>query len=92
MFEAQLGTTKFLATVPPGGVVRGQRFVSPMRMLETIQISVPLGSWRDGAVECFNDGIFHPLFCNTIFFPCGQLHVFIISSRPRTDFDTAILK
>jgi hypothetical protein len=85
MFEAQLGTTKFLATVPPGGVVRGQRFVSPMRMLETIQISVPLGSWRDSAAECFNNGIFHPLFCNTIFFPCGK-PLFVFSGVPMYRF------
>mmetsp|Transcript_57336 Transcript_57336/g.121661 ORF Transcript_57336/g.121661 Transcript_57336/m.121661 type:complete len:712 (-) Transcript_57336:221-2356(-) len=73
MFEAQLGSKKFLATVPPGGVTKGQRFVSTMRELETIEIPVPLGAWRDGARDCFNDGILHPLFLNTIFFPCIAL-------------------
>jgi hypothetical protein len=76
-FEAQLGAEKFLATVPPGGVARGQQFVSAMRELENIQISVPLGSWRDNATECFNGGIFHPLFCNTLFFPCGKIFTFM---------------
>ena len=73
MFEAQLGSRKFLATVPPGGVTKGQRFVSTMRELETIEIPVPLGAWRDGGRECLRDGIFHPLFLNTLFLPCISL-------------------
>ena len=72
MFEAQLGSKKFLATVPPGGVTKGQRFVSTMQELETIEIPVPLGAWRDGIKDCFNDGVCHPLFLNTLFFPCGE--------------------
>jgi hypothetical protein len=77
MFEAQLGDKKFLATVPVGGVAKGQRFTSTMRELENIQIPVPLGAWRDYPTECFNDGIFHPLFCNTLFFPCSKLFLFL---------------
>ena len=73
MFEAQLGSKKFLATVPPGGVTKGQRFVSTMRELETIEIPVPLGAWRDGCRDCFSDGICHPLFLNTLFVPCIAL-------------------
>jgi hypothetical protein len=90
MFEAQLGTKKFLATVPPGGVVRGERFVSPMRELENIQISVPLGSWRDFAMECFSAGAFHPMFCNTLFFPCSKFFIFD-RSHPRNIYTTLIL-
>jgi hypothetical protein len=77
MFEAQLGEKKFLATVPVGGVAKGQRFTSTMRELENIQIPVPLGAWRDYPTECFNDGIFHPLFCNTLFFPCSKFFPFV---------------
>lgn len=73
MFEAQLGERKFLATVPPGGVNKGQRFVSTMKELETIQIPVPFGGWRDETCDCFSHGIFHPLFLNTIFVPCSKL-------------------
>ncbi|KAL7552234.1 hypothetical protein ACHAWF_015470 [Thalassiosira exigua] len=73
MFEAQLGSKKFLATVPPGGVSKGQRFASTMRELETIEIPVPLGGWRDGVSECCNDGVLHPLFLNTLCFPCIAL-------------------
>jgi len=73
MFEAQLGSKKFLATVPPGGVTKGQRFVSTMRELETIEIPVPLGGWRDSVVDCFTDGICHPLFLNSLVVPCIAL-------------------
>ena len=72
MFEAQLGSKKFLATVPPGGVTKGQRFVSTMRELETIEIPVPLGGWRDGVVDCCTDGICHPLFLNSLVVPCSK--------------------
>ena len=72
MFEVQLGSKKFLATVPPGGVTKGQRFVSTMRELETIEIPIPLGAWRDGIKDCFSDGMCHPLFLNALFLPCSE--------------------
>jgi len=72
MFEAQLDGTKFLATVPPGGVIKGETFTSTMRELETIEIPVPLGAWRDGAMDCFTDGVFHSLFLNALFVPCSK--------------------
>jgi hypothetical protein len=72
MFEAQLGDKKFLATVPPGGVTKGQRFVSTMKELETIEIPIPLGAWRDGICECLNHGVLHPLLLNTLFVPCSE--------------------
>ena len=72
MFEAQLAGTKFLATVPPGGVTKGQRFVSTMKELETIEIPVPLGGWRDQTCECLNHGVLHPLLLNTLFVPCSE--------------------
>lgn len=77
MFEAQLGGKKFLATVPPGGVTKGQRFVSTMKELETIEIPVPLGGWRDETCDCVSHGLFHPLLLNTIFVPCSEFHSFI---------------
>lgn len=72
MFEAQLDGKKFLATVPPGGVIKGETFTSTMRDLETIEIPVPLGAWRDGAMDCFTDGVFHSLFLNALFVPCSK--------------------
>jgi hypothetical protein len=74
MFEAQLGSKKFLATVPPGGVTKGQRFVSTMKELEIIEIPVPLGAWRDESCECLNHGVFHPLLLSTVFVPCSEFH------------------
>jgi hypothetical protein len=74
MFEAQLGSKKFLATVPPGGVTKGQRFVSTMKELEVIEIPVPLGAWRDESCECLNHGVIHPLLINTVFVPCSEFH------------------
>lgn len=72
MFEAQIGSKKFLATVPPGGVIKNQIFTSTMRELELIEIHVPLGAWRDGAFDCFTDGVFHSLFLNALFLPCSK--------------------
>jgi len=72
MFEAQLGSKKFLATVPSGGVTKGQQFVSTMKELETIEIPVTMGGWKDDLFECFNAGICHPLLLNGIFFPCSK--------------------
>ena len=77
MFEAQLGEKKFLATVPPGGVTKGQRFVSTMKELETIEIPVPLGGWRDETCDCLSHGLFHPLLLNTIFVPCSEFQFFL---------------
>ena len=62
MFEAQLGARKFLATVPPGGAAKGQRFASAKRDLETIEILVPLSAWRDCGRHCLASGLLHPLF------------------------------
>lgn len=91
MFEAQLGSKKFLATVPPGGVTKGQRFVSTMEELETIEVPVPLGAWRDGMGDCCRDGLLHPLFLNTMFMPCGKLRRLrlglALAARLLTHFD-----
>jgi len=69
-FEAQIGTKRFLATVPPGGgVARGEKFTCPMRDLDRVEIEVPTGKWRDGLGDCFAFGVFHPLILNTVFAP-----------------------
>jgi hypothetical protein len=75
MFEAQLGDQKFLATVPSGGVTKGQQFVSTMKELEMIEIPVTMGGWKDDLCECFNAGMCHPLLLNGIFFPCSKFSV-----------------
>ena len=72
MFEAQLGSKKFLATVPSGGVTKGQQFLSTMKPLENIEIPVTMGGWSDDLCNCFGAGICHPLLLNGIFFPCSK--------------------
>jgi len=73
MFEAQLGSKKFLATVPNGGVTKGQKFLSTMKELDAIEIPVTMGGWNDGLCSCFSAGICHPLLLNGIFLPCIAL-------------------
>ena len=68
-FEAQLDDRKFLATVPPGGVVKGQTFLTEYRDLDKVVMSVPVGKWRDGICGCFNAGVCHPFFLTTLFCP-----------------------
>ena len=72
IFEAQLSDRKFLATVPPEGVTKGQRFISTMRELKVIEIPVRSGAWKDETCDCLSHGVFHPLLLNAIFFPCGE--------------------
>ena len=73
MFEAQLGSKKFLATVPSGGVTKGQNFISTMRELDRIEIPITMGGWKDDLCDFFSAGICHPLLLNGIFFPCSKL-------------------
>ena len=68
MFEAQLVTLKFLATVPPGGAAKGQRFMSTMWDLKTIEIPGPLDAWWDRGRHCLVDGLLHPLFLHAACF------------------------
>ena len=68
-FEAQMGSKRFLATVPPGGVGRGNRFSCPLKSLDRVEIQCPTGSWRDGIFSVFKFGVFHPLVLNSLFVP-----------------------
>jgi len=68
-FEAQMGSKRFLATVPPGGVRRGDRFTCPMKSLDRVEIQAPTGRWRDGIFDIFHFGALHPLVLNAIFIP-----------------------
>lgn len=68
-FEAQMGSKRFLATVPPGGVQRGSRFSCPMKCLDRVEVQCPTGAWRDGLFSFLKFGIFHPLVLNALFLP-----------------------
>lgn len=39
---------------------------------EKYNVNVPTGSWRDSLFHCFNDGLEHPMLCNSLFFPHGE--------------------
>ena len=69
VFEAQMGSKRFLATVPLGGVRRGNRFSCPMKSLDRVEVQSPTGAWRDGLFSIFKFGIFHPLVLNALFLP-----------------------
>lgn len=80
-FEAQLDDRKFLATVPPGGVVKGQTFLTEYRDLDRIVMSVPVGKWRDGICDCFAAGICHPMLLTTFICPLLSLGQIMTRSR-----------
>lgn len=54
----------FEATVPEGGVSKGEVFLVPKPNTfpepDQHQIKVPVGKWKDGLCDCFNAGICHP--------------------------------
>jgi Cys-rich protein (TIGR01571 family) len=69
MFEAEIDGKRFLATVPPGGIGKGETFSCVMQTMAKPGPSVPFGSWRDGLCNCFRHGICHPFLLNTIVCP-----------------------
>ena len=68
-FEAQMGNMRFLATVPSGGVRRGDRFATPVKGGLDVDVTVPVGRWRDGLFNLFQFGVLHPLLLNSVFVP-----------------------
>jgi hypothetical protein len=68
-FEAVINDRRFLATVPQGGVRKGETFSCYMKDLENTDTEIPIGGWKDGLFDCFKHGVFHPLLCNAIVCP-----------------------
>jgi len=66
-FEAELNGKRFLATVPDGGIRKGQTFYCYMK--ETNEEGIPVGRWRDGPFDCFKYGIRHPMLLLSFFCP-----------------------
>jgi Cys-rich protein (TIGR01571 family) len=66
-FEAEIGNKYFLATVPAGGVRKGQTFSCHMREMK--ESDIPLGRWRDGLFDCFRYGFTHPMLLNSVICP-----------------------
>jgi Cys-rich protein (TIGR01571 family) len=66
-FEAEIDNKYFLATVPAGGVRKGQTFSCHMREMK--ESDIPLGRWRDGLFDCFRYGVTHPMLLNSVICP-----------------------
>jgi len=67
-FEAEIDGCRFVATVPAGGVRKGEVFACHMRD-EMNETCAPTHRWRDGLFDCFQHGICHPMAVNSIFCP-----------------------
>eukprot|EP00542_Grammatophora_oceanica_P010824 CAMPEP_0194043114 /NCGR_PEP_ID=MMETSP0009_2-20130614/14799_1 /TAXON_ID=210454 /ORGANISM="Grammatophora oceanica, Strain CCMP 410" /LENGTH=730 /DNA_ID=CAMNT_0038687219 /DNA_START=34 /DNA_END=2226 /DNA_ORIENTATION=+ len=83
-FEAEIEGRRFLATVPDGGVRKGQAFSCLMRDLETVGADVPLGRWRDRLCDCTKFGMTHPTLLNGLF--CPLLLLGQVMTRVNYDF------
>lgn len=71
-FEAEIEGRRFLATVPAGGVQKGETFSCYMRDLEKVGSDIPVGRWRDGLFDCCSIGCCHPVIWNSLFCPLGK--------------------
>lgn len=96
-FEARLGNNTFIATVPAGGVQKGEVFATPMgeeadenyfsdnlltqQQKTKVDMVIPHGGWRDELFDCLNDGCFHPMLWNSCF--CPQVALTQIMARMR---------
>ena len=69
MFEAEIDDRRFLATVPAGGVRKGETFSCYMRDLEKVGSEIPIGRWRDSITDCFAHGLCHPVVWNSLLCP-----------------------
>lgn len=90
-FEAEIDGCRFMATVPAGGVKKGQPFTCYMRDAMN-EDGAPTYRWRDGVFDCFRYGVCHPMALNSIFCPlrkylfhneCGSKRNIIIFLRFR---------
>jgi hypothetical protein len=68
-FEAEIDGCRFMATVPAGGVRKGQAFTCYMRDAMDDASGAPTGRWRDGIFDCFRFGVCHPMLLNSFFCP-----------------------
>lgn len=68
-FEAEVDGRRFLATVPEGGVKKGEGFKCDMKEIKMEGNKVPTGAWRDRVSDCFRFGWTDPLMWNTLLCP-----------------------
>lgn len=67
-FPATFGSRSFMVTVPPGGVIGGQKFPVPFPREEDFinpTIHVPVGHWKDGLWDLFRYGYCHATVWNS---------------------------
>ena len=68
-FEAEIEGHRFIATVPRGGVQKGETFSCAMRELDSVAVDIPVGHWKDSMSNTCSLGMFHASLCNAIFCP-----------------------
>jgi Cys-rich protein (TIGR01571 family) len=82
-FEAEIQNKLFIATVPAGGVSKGDTFSCYMK--EKMRDSdIPIGRWRDGLFDCLKHGPLHPMLLNSLV--CPLLGLSQVMSRSGLDF------
>jgi hypothetical protein len=81
-FEAEIEGRRFLATVPAGGVQKGETFSCYMRDLEKVGSDIPVGRWRDGLFDCCRIGCCHPVIWNGLLCPLGKFDLSINATNP----------
>ena len=80
-FEAEINDKRFLATVPNGGIRKGQTFYCYMKV--TNDEGIPVGRWRDRPFDCFKYGFRHPMLL--LSFLCPLLALAQIMERVGLD-------
>lgn len=91
-FQASYNDVVFPVTVPPGGVLEGQRIVVPFTNHETTSELTPFaaidtaphGQWKDSLCSCCKYGPFHPSLWNA--FCCPQILMGQILTRMRMNW------
>jgi len=83
-FDAIVNGQKIKAVVPPGGVVQGQAFLTPLSNYDGPNINAPTGHWKDGVFDCFSYGVFSShLWCAWC---CTQCAMGQVMQRLRLDW------
>ena len=75
-FEAEIDGNRFMATVPAGGVRKGQTFSCYMRGIDKVDSDIPVGRWRDDLFSFRKHGMSHPMFLNSFFCPLSKCWLF----------------
>lgn len=90
-FEAEIDECRFIATVPSGGVRKGETFSCYMRDMERAgESDIPTRKWRDTLFHCLKHGPTHPMLLNACFCPLREYKTIDIpySSLPAALFLT----